>query len=551
MKPAREQIEVNLEELAALLERARQEPLDEDGYQKLQGVLEAFRYLADLIGDKDTTISRLRALLAKPSTEKTSKVLEQAGIKSPATPSPKANENEKPKPGHGRNGAQSYRGAARVKIAHASLKPGDHCPECLKGKVYVRKEPALRIRVVGQAPLAATVYELESLRCNLCGEVFEAEVPDGGGEKKYDESAAAMIGLLKYGSGVPFYRLAALEASVGIPLPASTQWEIVAETAEVIRPAFEELIRQAAQGEVFYNDDTSMKILAFPRASPHAVEADEEVSSARERTGQFTSGIVSTRQGQRIALFFTGRKHAGENFARVLVHRAAELAPPIQMCDALSRNLPKLPRKLEIIVGYCLAHSRRRFVNVVPSFPEQCRYVLEVLGEVYGYDAQAEEQGLSPEERLRFHQEHSEPVMKQLHAWLRAQFDEKKVEPNSGLGEAIGYLLKHWDRLTLFLRQAGAPLDNNICERALKKAIRHRKNSLFYKTENGAGVGDLFMSLIHTCELNGTNPFDYLTELQKHSTELARHPAAWMPWNYGETLAQSVAGAESAQPSPA
>ncbi len=136
--------------------------------------------------------------------------------------------------------------------------------------------------------------------------------------------------------------------------------------------------------------------------------------------------------------------------------------------------------------------------------------------------------------------------MKQLHAWLRAQFEEKKAEPNSGLGEAIGYLLKHWERLTLFLRQAGAPLDNNICERSLKKAIRHRKNSLFYKTENGAEVGDLFMSLIHTCELNGVNPFDYLTELQKHAEELAKHPAAWMPWNYGETLAQSGAGADSA-----
>src|SRR5256885_1989584 len=131
--------------------------------------------------------------------------------------------------------------------------------------------------------------------------------------------------------------------------------------------------------------------------------------------------------------------------------------------------------------------------------------------------------------------------MAKLHAWLRAQFAEKKVEPNAGLGSAITYCLKHWERLTLFLLQAGAPLDNNICERALKKAIRHRKNSLFYKTENGAGVGDLFMSLIHTCELNGANPFDYLTELEKHSTELPKHPAAWMPWNYGETPAQSVA----------
>ena len=338
---------------------------------------------------------------------------------------------------------------------------------------------------------------------------------------------------------MPSYRLEGLEASLGIPLPASRQWGIVEETAEVILPAFDELIRQAAQGEVFYNDDTSMKILALARASPHRAEVEEKSPSSHERRGQFTSGIVSTRQGRRMVLFFTGRRHAGENLAQVLAHRATESAPPIQMCDALSRNWPKLPRKLEIIVGYCLAHSRRRFVNVVPSFPEQCRYVLEALGEVYGYDAQAEEQGLSPEERLRFHQAHSRPVMDALHAWLRAQFEEKKVEPNSGLGEAIRYLLKHWDRLTLFLRQAGAPLDSNLVERALKKAILHRKNSLFYKTENGAEVGGLFMSLIHTCELNGANPFDYLTELQKHATELAEDPAAWIPWNYRQTLQQA------------
>jgi transposase len=191
------------------------------------------------------------------------------------------------------------------------------------------------------------------------------------------------------------------------------------------------------------------------------------------------------------------------------------------------------------------AHSRRRFVNVVSSFPAECRYVLEALGEVYGYDAQAQEQGLSPEERLRFHQTHSEPVMEKLHAWLQAQFAEKRVEPNSGLGTAITYLLKHWTRLTLFLRQAGAPLDNNICERALKKAIRHRKNSLFYKTENGAEVGDLFMSLIHTCELNGANAFEYLTELQKHVAELAKNPAAWMPWNYREALPHARASRHS------
>lgn len=172
--------------------------------------------------------------------------------------------------------------------------------------------------------------------------------------------------------------------------------------------------------------------------------------------------------------------------------------------------------------------------------------MLESFGDVYGYEAEAQRWGLVPEARLRFHQERSQPVMEALHAWFEAQFNEKKVEPNSGLGEAIRYCLKRWDRLTLFLREPSAPLDSNLVERALKKAILHRKNSLFYKTENGAEVGDLFMSLIHTCELNDANPFDYLTELQKHAAELAKNPTAWMPWNYRQTLQQASTSKDAA-----
>jgi hypothetical protein len=205
------------------------------------------------------------------------------------------------------------------------------------------------------------------------------------------------------------------------------------------------------------------------------------------------------------------------------------------MCDALSRNVPKL---VETLVANCNAHSRRNFVKVTANFPEECRFVLETLGEVYGYDEQARARGLSTEERLRFHQEHSGPVMEKLQSWCAAQFEERKVEPNSGLGQAISYLLKHWEKLTLFLRVAGAPIDNNLVERALKKSILHRKNSLFYKTRKGAQMGDLFMSLIHTCELNGANAFDYLTELQRHAEDLKQNPSAWMPWNYRDTLAR-------------
>jgi transposase len=213
----------------------------------------------------------------------------------------------------------------------------------------------------------------------------------------------------------------------------------------------------------------------------------------------------------------------------VLQHRAAELPPPIQMCDALSRNLPD---ELQTIVAHCLAHARRNFVDVYDRFPEPCRYLLEALSVVYRNDAIAKEKGWLPEARLAFHQQESGPTMQELHAWLARQIDEKLTEPNSALGGAIRYMLKHWEKLTLFLRQAGAPLDNNLCERALKKAILHRKNSLFYKTQKGAHVGDLFMSLIYTCQLNDINPFDYLTQLQQHSEQLAASPELWMPWNY-------------------
>jgi transposase len=504
MKTTRRRIEINLEELDQIIDRGMQAPLTASEGGKLKTALHA---MAD-------------RLLAKRSTEKTSAVLPQD---SAPTDKPKADKSAPA--GHGRNGAEVFTGGNRVRIEHATLHPGDTCPECRQGKVYRQKEPATLVRFVGQAPLEATVFEMERLRCNACGEVFTAAVPETAGGDKYDETAVAMIALLKYGTGVPFKRQERLQAQLGMPLPAATQWELVEAAAKLLRPLLEELIRLAAQGSVLHNDDTGMRILRLAR------------EPGDQRTGTFTTGIVSLLGAWRIALYFTGPKHAGENLAEVLKQRARELPAPIQMCDALSRNTPKL-EGVKILLANCLTHGRRQFVDVVESFPEECRYVLETLGGVYHNDALAREQKLSPEKRLRFHQQHSGPLMEGLHDWMEAQFAEHKTEPNSGLGKAISYLLNHWRKLTLFLVQPGAPLDNNIVERALKKAILNRKNALFYKTLNGAGVGDLFMSLIHSCELNGANPLDYLTELLRHTEVVKQHPSEWMPWNYRDTLAR-------------
>jgi transposase len=505
-KTPRRRVEVNVEELDRIIDSGMSAPLSEADSQKLRTALHAL-------------IDRLRP---QAKTEKTSSVFgEQENHAAEQTP------DKETSSGHGRNGADAYRSAEKVRVTHQKLAHGDRCPDCSRGNVYTQKEPKPLVRIVGQAPLAATVYELERLRCNACGQVFTAEEPEGVGPEKYDETASAMIAQLKYGSGVPFHRLERMQELLGIPMPAATQWEVVEEAAELIQPAHEELIRQAAQGEVLHNDDTGMRVLHMER------------EPADERTGVFTSGIVSTASGRKIALYFTGRQHAGENLADVLRRRAAELASPVQMCDALSRNTPKLTGGVQILLANCLAHGRRQFIEIAPNFPDECRYVLESLGSVYHNDAEAREQKLPPPERLRFHQEHSAPVMKQLHMWLEAQINERKTEPNSGLGKAITYLLRHWKGLTTFLREQGAPLDNNICEQALKRAVLHRKNALFYKTLHGAEVGDLFMSLIHTCQLEGVNSFEYLTELQRHAQELAAHPDEWMPWNYREALTHS------------
>jgi transposase len=208
-RPKIKHLDLDMAELEAILERTRSGPLSEEEHHRLKAVVTTLAHLTRELEKKRTSITRLRNLLFGPRTEKSGDVL-----KKPAGTSGTAGKGKKKKrKGHGRNGADAYQGAKKVEGPHGTLKSGDPCPETdCTGKVYPLSDPGLLVRIKGLPPLGATVYELEKLRCNLCGTVFTAKAPPGIGEKKYDETAVSMIGLLKYGAGFPFNRLEKLES---------------------------------------------------------------------------------------------------------------------------------------------------------------------------------------------------------------------------------------------------------------------------------------------------------------------------------------------------
>lgn len=525
-------------------------PADYDLFRRLVNTLAA---VTAILNSHRTMLARLRRLFGLSSSEKSRDVLaggdqtvdadvqrdDEAAAADADTSSPQPGATTSPgrgkRKGHGRLPASMYKAATHIAVPHQSLKVGGSCPDCRLGKLYELREPAQYLRIFGQPMLTGTCWDCQRLRCSSCGSVHTARAPTEAQGPKFDETAVAMIALCRYSLGLPHNRIEHMQKHMKLPVPASTQWDVIHDNAPPFEPVFAELERQGAQGEVVHNDDTYARLLAFMgERRAQLLQAGDFPDP--ERVGLFTTAIVSITTEQPIVLFYTGRKYAGENLAALLEARAEELEPPTLMCDGLdSRNLPA---GHAVDASNCLAHARRGIVDQVVNFPRECRHVLDELRKVYRVDAYCKKARLSPAERLTTHQRHSQPIMEGLKAWMKAELDDKRVEPNSGLGQAYKYMLKRWDKLTLFLRKAGAPLDNNTCERTLKMAIRHRRNSLFYRSERGAEIGDMFMSLIHTAELRGENPFEYLTAVLRNERAVAQNPADWLPWTYRTTLAR-------------
>ena len=431
-------------------------------------------------------------------------------------------------PNSGRLGYEAYMGAEKI-IIDAPYKIGDQCPEMLCGGKLYTYEPGNVIKITGQSFAKATHYEIETLRCNLCGTYFNSDLPIDVCAEKYDPAFKAQLCVYKHFLGVPNYRLESYQEFIGVPLPDSTQFDKTEDVANAAHPVFKQMEQFAANGHLAHGDDTSVKIQSL-------IKENKSIES-NVRKGMFTTGIVSFYEEYQIHLFYSGRLHCGENMLALLAKRDPSLPPIKYMCDALGRNMPA---SLKAIIINCLIHGRRNFTDIDKFFPQECAVVVDVIAEIYKYDGEAREQSLDDEQRLKYHQTHSAAPMEGLWVWMQKKLDEHVVEPNSSLGKAFNYMLKHWEKLTQFLRIAGAPLDNNIIERALKLPIRVRKNSLFYATEHGAYIGSMLQSIICTCIAQSVNPVDYLVALQVHKVYVRLNPSAWMPWNYKDAIAARI-----------
>ena len=429
-------------------------------------------------------------------------------------------------PGHGRLPHSAYTNSIEHTLAISNFMAGDLCPEHCGGKLY-RYDPGILVRIKGQNLASVHKYWVEKLRCASCSYLVSADIPEHVGTEKYDAAFKAILALQKYYVAVPFNRQAYFQSLLGAPLPASTQWQLIEEVGGAALLVFPTLERMAANGEIVHNDDTTVKITDIIRHN--------RTHPDKERTGMFTTGILSRTNQRDIAIFYNGALHAGENMEKLLKKRDAHAKEIIQMCDALSRNIPA---SFKTILCNCLSHGFRKFNDLKEFYPDSCIHVIELIAAVYKNDEFAI--GLSKQQRLEYHQQHSTPIMNQLYEYIAHQLDSKQVEPNDSLGKAMRYMLKHWHALTQFLRVAGAPLDNNILERALKIPIRGRRTWLFYKTEYGAMIGGVLTSVIYTCALSGINPLNYLIALQENKSQIVKEPERWLPWCYQDTLLSSL-----------
>ena len=433
----------------------------------------------------------------------------------------------KKRKGHGRIKASAYEGAEMIEVLHPDLTRGGPCPEeFCDGTLYELSEPGIMLQITGSPSAKATHYQLQKLRCGVCELIFTAPLPEGVEDVKYTTSLIAMLMINKYFMSIPLYRQEHLQSYLGTPLPASTQWELMAQQEDVLKALYHAFEYDGAQARGISIDDTKARIL-------EQIAKNKKAQKHSDKASCYTTGIVCAHDDHMSYIFVTDNQTAGKSVAPFLRLRNPKLPVPYLMCDALTANIPHEISEDLYLLCHCLTHARRQFYELPNGYDDLADEVMRMIGKIYDHDALTKT--MSAEERLAYHQQHSQPIMDELHAYLSKQ--EKEFEPNGVAGCAINYILKRWTELTQFLRHAYIPLDTNLTERALKLIIQLRKSCMFYKTLNSAKIAGYIQTALYSAAQNEVNPYLYIKAILDNKEAVMKAPDKWLPWNYHVALA--------------
>ena len=538
--PSTQFIDLTEGELDALLDRIEQAKthnlaLSVGDYELLLGAVLMLANMQERLEKNDLTLHKLRKLLGMVrSSEKLRGLLPSTddGQTQAQSNEPDSEKNKKGKAEKNKSSKPKKKPPIKPEVHQHPLEgmsKGDRCASCAAGKLY-KYTPAVLFRITGHAPLSCQKHLAQQMRCNHCGEIYCANLPeqvisDGPRDQKYGYSARSVMAISKYFAGSPFYRQEHINALLGAPVAASTIFDQCEKVANALNPVFKSIKRQAANASLFYLDDTTNRILAQQPVMKKGRDGRE-----RLRSGIYTSAVLAiTDLGRRLVLFQTNVGHAGEWMQEILSARDPMLEPPMLMSDALSANNVVGHRVYKCL---CNAHGRRGFVELIEQSPDHVVYALELYQHAWVNEKYCVSEGLSPEQRRDYHREHSLPPLETLLTWCHEQLDSDSVENNSNLGKAMKYIIRHFEGLTAFCRWPGAAVDNNECERLIKLIVRGRKNSLFFKTLVGADISDIITSILAICNENGINAFHYLTSVQRNQLSVKASPEKWLPWNY-------------------
>ena len=403
---------------------------------------------------------------------------------------------------------------------------GCECPDCEIGKLYQSTSRKI-LSFSSNAPVNATRYEKEALRCNAC----QKEFTNSQRIDKWNYSAKSTIVLYKI-MGMPFNRMSNLQCLFNTPISEGAMWQqiksIWEEGGEAICKAMYE---EAANCKQFYADDTGAQIL-------EVTNKNKTLSKSEQRKCHTSIFCTETESNHKIVLYITDNKHCGENFATLLESRTNAIAEVNWMSDASNNNLSKLSLEelSQITIFKCLAHGRRKFHELLNFEPLICSYFLSEISSIYKNDDFCKSQNFTSEQRLFYHQEKSKGHIDNIYHKINELFSTKDVEPNSALGKAMKYWLNHREGLTKFQSVGGMSLDNNIAEQGFKNIILQRKNSYFFKTKTSAAILSGMTSLVMTCKQNNINAYGYLNWIQRHWLHALKNPSDYLPWKYTEKL---------------